>query len=265
MKFSIVTISFNQSIYLQECINSVLSQKFHSLEYIIVDPGSGDGSRNIIKSYGDNLLKIFEPDTGPPDGLNKGFNVATGDIYCYLNSDDLLLPGSLQKVADYFSSNPDVDIIYGNGKIIDDVSNFKRNVYSDKFNIHAAAYGASLIVQPSTFYRSKIFKSGVMFNVRNKSNWDGELFIDAALAGAKLLKVNEFFSCYRIHSDSITGSGRLLEEHSHYTKRMFVKIYKKQFTAMNNFFYYFYKIRKHFLNPIATYERFKSGPIFGNH
>ncbi|PMX34065.1 hypothetical protein C1Y26_29800 [Pseudomonas sp. MPR-R2A7] len=71
MKISIVTISFNQADYLKKCIDSVLSQHFNDLEYIVVDPGSTDGSREIIESYGDRLIKVFEKDTGAADGLKE--------------------------------------------------------------------------------------------------------------------------------------------------------------------------------------------------
>ena len=98
LKISIVTLSFNQRAYLQEAIDSVLSQGYLDLEYIVVDPGSTDGSRDLIKSYGDRIAHcIFEPDRGAADGLNKGFERATGDVFGFLNADDLLFPGALRR------------------------------------------------------------------------------------------------------------------------------------------------------------------------
>src|SRR6056297_1925233 len=103
MKFSIVTISYNQVEFLSQCIDSVFSQDVEDLEYIIVDPGSTDGSRELIEAYSDRIVKVFEKDKGPADGLNKGFDVATGDVYGFINSDDYLLPGALRSVSDYFT------------------------------------------------------------------------------------------------------------------------------------------------------------------
>jgi len=95
MKFSIVTISYNQAQFLEKAILSVLNQEGVGLEYIVVDPGSTDGSREIIERYRDRFGHVvFEKDHGPADGLNKGFQYATGDVYGYLNSDDVLLPGT---------------------------------------------------------------------------------------------------------------------------------------------------------------------------
>src|SRR3974390_2320485 len=103
MKISIVTLSFNQRDYLQQALDSVLSQDYSNLEYIVVDPGSIDGSRELIRSYGARIAHtIFEPDRGAADGLNRGFASATGDVFGFLNADDILLPGSLKRVASFF-------------------------------------------------------------------------------------------------------------------------------------------------------------------
>ena len=89
MKFSVVTVSFNQRQYLEEALTSVLEQDYPAIEYIVVDPGSTDGSRELIESFRDRLASIvFEADQGAADGLNKGFQRASGDIFGFLNSDD---------------------------------------------------------------------------------------------------------------------------------------------------------------------------------
>ena len=74
MKFSVVTVSFNQRQYLEEALTSVLEQDYPAIEYIVVDPGSTDGSRELIESFRSRLARmVFEPDQGAADGLNKGF------------------------------------------------------------------------------------------------------------------------------------------------------------------------------------------------
>jgi glycosyltransferase involved in cell wall biosynthesis len=88
MKISVVTVSFNQAAFLERAIRSVIDQGYKNLEYIIVDPGSTDGSREIIERYRNYFTQvILSPDDGPADGLNKGFAHATGDICAYVNSD----------------------------------------------------------------------------------------------------------------------------------------------------------------------------------
>lgn len=263
MKISIVTISFNQAKYLRECIDSVLNQDYPNVEYIVVDPGSTDGSREIIDSFGDRLTRVYEKDNGPADGLNKGFSRASGDIFCYLNSDDTLLPGAFTSVSNCFISHPSVDVICGHGKIIDGYSNIKRDVFSDRFSLKAAAYGSSLAIQPSTFFRQSIFKKVGGFNVSNRSNWDGELLIEMAIAGGRIEVFNEFLSCYRVHDESITGTGRLADAHAVHKSKMFEKIMGQSFSNQDIWWQHFYRVKKHLANPRATYERIRKGPIFG--
>ena len=116
LKFSIVTISFNQARFLEQAILSVISQDYLNIQYIVVDPGSTDGSRDIIEKYHNHIDKIiFEPDNGPADGLHKGFGVATGQIYGFLNSDDFLLSSAIATVAKEFERRSDIDVLSGHG------------------------------------------------------------------------------------------------------------------------------------------------------
>ena len=104
MKVSIITISFNQDVYLEYCLRSVIEQDYANIEYIVIDAGSTDKSQEIIKSYSDQISTIvFESDNGPADGLNKGNSLATGDIIGYVNSDDILLPGAVSKIVKFFT------------------------------------------------------------------------------------------------------------------------------------------------------------------
>ena len=117
MRISIVTLSYNQGAFLQEAMDSVLQQNHSDLEYIVVDPGSTDGSRELLRSYGEQISRfIFEPDRGAADGLNRGFGGATGEIFGFLNADDFLLPGALHRVSEFFESHPQCDIAHGKRK-----------------------------------------------------------------------------------------------------------------------------------------------------
>lgn len=218
MKFSIVTISFNQARFLEQAIRSVVEQDYPDVEYIIVDPGSTDGSRRIIEKYANKLTNIiFEKDEGPADGLNKGFAKATGDIYGYLSSDDVLLPGTINKVSNFFMLNNDIDVVSGHGYLINERGIVLQKVFSHKFNLRRYCAGSCVLVQQSTFYRSNIFKKTEGFNVQNKVSWDGELAVDFALRGARFAVLHDYWSCFRIYSNSISGSpeyiNRLNNEH----------------------------------------------------
>ncbi len=98
LKISIVTPSFNQGIFIEEAIKSVLSQGYSDLEHIIVDNCSTDTTASVLARY-PHLKVICEPDQGQSDALNKGFKAATGDIVGWLNADDKYLPGCFGKVS----------------------------------------------------------------------------------------------------------------------------------------------------------------------
>ncbi|MAT70185.1 MAG: glycosyltransferase [Planctomycetaceae bacterium] len=208
--FSIVTISFNQAQYLRATIDSVLEQKDANVQYIVVDPGSTDGSRELIESYGDAIdVRLFEPDKGPGDGLNKGFAHATGEILGYLNSDDVLLPGALDVIDQAFTKHPSADVICGHSNIIDAQGNFIRESYSDPFRINPVLYRAGCIMQPSTFFTREIFEKTDGFNPNNRFDWDAELFVDMKAAGAKFVRINKFLSGYRIYPSTVTAERRV--------------------------------------------------------
>jgi glycosyltransferase involved in cell wall biosynthesis len=207
MKISIVTLSYNQGRFLETAICSVLDQGYPDLDYILVDPGSTDGSRAIIERYRQKLGRvIFEPDDGPADGLNRGFGAAEGEIFGFVNADDLLLPGSLDAVAAAFARAPEADLVYGHGYLIDAAGERIRRMYSDRFSLWGYLHEGVVLVQQSTFFRASAFKEVGGFNPENRSCWDGELWLDLALAGKRFHPVPDFWSGYRVYPGSITGS-----------------------------------------------------------
>lgn len=210
MKISIVTISFNQAQFVEKTILSVLSQKNDvDLEYIVIDAGSTDSSRDIINKYKNQIDHIvFEGDEGPADGLNKGFALATGDIFGFLNSDDTLLPGALKHIESAFEKHIGFDVISGHGYVIDENDKTIQKIYSHPFSLTGYAAGCCALVQQSTFFKSSAYRSIKGFNVDNKICWDGELMVDLSLNKAKFKLIREYLSCFRIYQDSITGSGQ---------------------------------------------------------
>jgi glycosyltransferase involved in cell wall biosynthesis len=113
-KVSIVIPSYNQGCYIEETILSVLNQSYQLIEIIIIDGGSVDNSVEVIKKYEDKITYwISEPDNGQADAINKGFEKASGDLLCWVNSDDILYPDFIKRRVLEFSQFPDVVMIYG--------------------------------------------------------------------------------------------------------------------------------------------------------
>jgi len=209
MRISIVTISYNQARYLRSCMDSVLSQDYDDLEYIIVDPGSTDGSREVIEEYDDRIIKVFEKDDGPADGLNKGFLRATGEVFGFINSDDILLPGALKYVAERFASDYDMDVFCGEGCYIDKFGEVGKRIIPSKFTSRMYALGAVSVFQQGMFFKRKLFEQAGGFEVENRTCWDGELFLDMALNKARFVYDKKKLAGFRVHEDSITFSGVL--------------------------------------------------------
>jgi glycosyltransferase involved in cell wall biosynthesis len=201
-------------MYLRQAIESIINQDYSNLEYIIVDPGSTDGSRKIIEEYRDRVDHIiFEPDEGPADGLNKGFAKATGDIYGYLNSDDILYSGTLERVSELFTAYPHIDVISGHGHHINSNNEQLKKIFSHQFNLKQYLYGHCVLIQQSTFFRSKSFFHTICgFNVKNKIAWDGELMVDLYNTGASFRVFHEYWSGFRMYNQSISGSSQYLKK-----------------------------------------------------
>ena len=264
MKVSIVTISYNQGKFLERAIKSVIEQDYDDIEYIVVDSGSTDGSREIIERYRSRIDKIiFEPDEGPADGLNKGFSIATGEIYGFLNSDDLLLPGALSYVIDFFKTHTNIGVVSGHSIIIDENDRKIRNSFSDHFSLLKYAYGAAILMQPSTFFRAEAFECINGFNVSNRTNWDGELFVDMALQEVRFALFDNFLSAYRLQPESITSSKKLDDQIREHACVMFQKIMKRDMMPYDLLFRVVYRLLKWIQNPRNFYERLLKGPIYG--
>jgi glycosyltransferase involved in cell wall biosynthesis len=242
----------------------VLNQDYPDVEYIIVDPGSTDGSRELIKSYESRLARIiFERDAGPADGLNKGFAAATGEIFGFLNSDDIFYPGALSGAVRYFLKHPKVDVVSGHGRVIGPDERIYRLVYSDRMTPRKYMYGGAVLIQPSTFFRRSAFEKAGRFNTENRAIWDGELFFDMARAGCKFGRENEIWSGYRLHPESITTSKRLDEGRAAVRERQFREVMGRGPNRWDKPLSLIFRCWRHLMNPRDTFERVFHGPVFG--
>jgi glycosyltransferase involved in cell wall biosynthesis len=225
---SIVTISFNQAKFLHGCLDSVCTQKAPGIDYIVVDPGSTDGSREILRDYADQGLidtLLLEPDSGPADGLNKGFAAARGDLFAYLNSDDLFAEGAFEYVQRYFAAHSDVDVLCGAIRMIDDKGRASlRSRTADRFDVRRYATGVCTVGQQATFFRRSIFEKAGGFNVTNRIAWDGELLVDMALAGGRYQTTRKLLGDFRIYGASITGSKNYSERLNAYNVALWDKL-----------------------------------------
>ena len=243
MKISIVTISFNQAQYLRQCIESVLEQTGCELEYIIVDPGSTDGSREIIESYGDRIIRVFEPDAGPADGLNRGFNRASGDVFGFINSDDYLLPGALRRVTDYFSQKGARYFMTGQG-YVEDADGRPARVHPRPMTLTTMLHRSVIIFQQATFFPAQAYFEVQGFNVNNDTCWDYELFIRFLLSGLEHEVVSADLATFRLHANSISGSGRLTIRYLAELDKIFQEILGRERNLKDKMYTQFLRARR---------------------
>jgi glycosyltransferase involved in cell wall biosynthesis len=222
IKISVITPSYNQSGYIERTIRSVLDQETaFPLEYIIVDGGSIDGTTEILERYSGKVKWISEKDKGQSDALNKGIGLSSGDIIGWLNSDDLYLPGTLQKVGDYFNAHPDCTWLYGKCRIIDEEDRefrkwmtFYKNMVSKRFSFPFLLI-ENFISQPAVFFKRTAFEKAGPLNLDLPLAMDYDLWIRLAKAG-KPGVLDDYLACFRVHKKA---------KSTQYSKQQFLEQY----------------------------------------
>jgi glycosyltransferase involved in cell wall biosynthesis len=210
-RISVITPSYNQAPFLEETIQSVLFQGYPNLEYIIIDGGSEDESVEIIKRYEKHLSYWHsEKDKGQADAINQGMRLSTGEVVCWLNSDDLYLPGTLMEVGRRFLGETEqCRLIYGSAFTAHQT---EREIQggsrvAGNFDAEALTY-SDYIVQPSTFWTRKLWLEVGELNVEYHYVLDWEWFIRASKI-TEFEHVLKFLSIYRLHPLHKTRSGGL--------------------------------------------------------
>ena len=204
-KITIVTPSFNQAEFIEETIRSILLQGYPNLEYIIMDGGSTDGSREIIEKYAPWLgYWVSEQDEGQSNAINKGWSRATGDIVAWLNSDDLYEPNTFKDVALYFAENPDVHMIYGDCKIINKESEIGDDAPKLKYDLKPLVCTEWFISQPAVFIRKEVLETVGLINESLYMVMDWEFFLRIALAGFTIKYFQGPLARFRIWEDAKT-------------------------------------------------------------
>jgi len=207
-KITIVTPSFNQGRYIDRTIQSVLQQEYPNVEYIVVDGGSTDETLSVLKRYEGQLRWISEKDSGQSEAINKGFRLAKGEIVAWLNSDDIYLPGALEKVGKYFAEHSDVMMVYGEGYMIDQSDAIKsRFPFTEpKFDLWKLIYFGDYVLQQSTFFRRSVFDAIELLNESLHYTMDWDLFIRIG----KRFRVDyipEYLGAIREHGEAKTSVG----------------------------------------------------------
>ena len=204
---SIVTPSFNQGSFLDRTLSSVLDQEYPRLEYIVQDGGSTDDTEQVLARYADRLHHYeMRDDEGHAHAINLGFAHASGDVMAFLNSDDLLLPGSLHYVARYFERHADVDAVYGHRVLVDENDMEIGRWVMPRHDDEVLSW-ADFVPQETLFWRRGVWeRAGGCMDQEYPFALDWDLLVRLRDAGAKTVRLPRFLGAFRIHEAQKTSA-----------------------------------------------------------
>jgi glycosyltransferase involved in cell wall biosynthesis len=207
MLISIITPSKNQGQFIKHCMDSIHFQNHKEIEHLVIDGLSTDDTVRAVEGY--PSLFIQERDSGPAQAINRGLDLATGEIICWLNADDAFAgPEVLQQVAEIFLQHPDIDVITGDGYYIDDGGRRIYPIVPDHPSRMSYAWmrRSDPFLQPATFWRRNQFRLDESLHY----TFDWQLWLDFYGAGLNICYVPKYFALYRIQSGSLTQQDRPL-------------------------------------------------------
>ncbi|MDV7199730.1 glycosyltransferase family 2 protein [Roseovarius sp. 10] len=206
-RITVVTPSFNQAVFLERTICSVLNQGYPNLEYIIVDGGSKDGSVEIIKKYEHRLAWwVSEPDGGQTAAINKGLRRATGDWVAWQNSDDVYLPGALMQMAETARIAPNVDLILGDMQIIDANDNIVRGQRYVRPTYKALLAEGMVLTNQAAFWRRELHDNIGWLDETLQFGFDYEWFLRVLRVSDSVRHVPNFWGGLRYHDATKTST-----------------------------------------------------------
>lgn len=206
-RISIITPSYNQARFLEETICSVLDQGYPNLEYIVIDGGSNDGSTAIIERYSHHLSYwVSEPDRGQSHALNKGIARVTGDILGWQNSDDVYLPGSFARAAQWFGTHRCCDVLYGDIMVLDEHSEQGGYVHTIDFHFPTFFYENTIISNQAMFWRAEIGLTAGPFDEALLFSMDYDFICRLLLAGATFGRIGVALGAFRKHEQAKTAN-----------------------------------------------------------
>lgn len=213
---SVVIANYNYGRFLEAAIQSVVSQDMgDQVELIVCDAASTDNSVDVIRKYADKIAWwCSEKDKGQSDAFNKGFSHATGKYGCWLNADDVLMPGALKAVLGYINRNPKCEWLAGSSVFTDSELKVKwcsrcAHVWRNGF-LRFPMYSVN---GPSSFFLLDNLEKAGGFNVSLRYTMDTDLWRRFAKAGIRLHHIPDYVWCFRVHEESktshkfITGKG----------------------------------------------------------
>ena len=204
-RISIITPSFNQAHFLTRTIESVLSQDYPDLEYIIIDGGSTDGSQEIIQQYASRLTYWESaPDKGQTDAINKGFAQASGKYLAWLNSDDVYHPGALAEAVTFLENHEDFGMVYGDCDFIDGQDRKIGMFPAAQTDYRRLRRGYVHIPQQASFFKADLWHKVGPLDASFYFAMDYDLWVRLAAQAPLLYLPGHVWASFRLHGDAKT-------------------------------------------------------------
>lgn len=165
--------------YIEQTINSVLAQDYPSIEYLVVDGGSTDGTLEILRRYRGRLRYLSQHDNGPADAVNRGFQMGHGSVFAWLNADDTYRPGAISVVVEHLRAHPETGAVYGDGYWTDAAGRIIAPYPTREFERESLRHEC-FICQPACFLRREAFAGAGMLNATLKYAFDYDFWIRAS-------------------------------------------------------------------------------------
>lgn len=247
-KISIVMPSYNQVRFIERSILSVLNQDYPNLELIIIDGGSTDGTVDVIQKYCEYVSYcISEKDRGQSDALNKGFKRCTGDIYGWLNSDDLYLPRAFEHAVQKFNACPSKKIVFGDWLTIDTENQLIDYNHAFDFNLNHFKYEGFHLNAQSMFWRREVHEKFSGFDIGLYNTMDYQMILEfgITMGQSSFARIHSALGAFRRYEGQKTGAmnSNVLKEHKQMAERY---KYTDKYRAIGWFKRLYFRVRRAF-------------------
>jgi glycosyltransferase involved in cell wall biosynthesis len=220
---SVITPTYNRADYLPETIESVLSQDYPKIEYIVLDDGSKDHTLEVLKKYEGKIIIETHANMGETETVNKGFRMAKGEFICVVNSDDPILPGAITKMISALMAEPDALAAYPDWVEIDPLSRPVKEMRLPDYDIYNMLNDFNVVMGPGNIFRRAVLEKYGFRDTKRRYTGDLEFWFRLASHG-KLLHVPEILATHRTHPHSTSVSNKssiMAEELLSMTKSIF--------------------------------------------
>jgi len=198
MLVSVVTPSYQQGVFIERTLESVRRQSHAAIEHIVMDGGSTDGTVEILERWRDRITFSTGPDRGQTAAINAGLARARGEVFAYLNSDDVYDDEAVATAVDAFEGDPSAEVVYGDADVIDAADRFLRVYPTEEWSLDRLKL-VCFLCQPAVFFRRSVFEQHGPFDERFDHCMDYEYWLRLGMRGVRFVHIPVRMAASRMH------------------------------------------------------------------